>query len=119
MFNVTEERDRSPEALEAGILRDAVVRFTGKTALAAGLDRRLRIVEVKCAPHRKPSGHNGRGGPEQGETLLIVTDMLTFRGLMLTTLVNLDNQDLPATLSIPVIRLSGKPRPDNDPTKGP
>lgn len=76
VFDVLEARALSPEALQAGIVRDAVVRFTGKTAQGAGLDRPLRIVEVKCTPHRKPSGHTGRGGPEQGETLRIATDLL-------------------------------------------
>ncbi len=76
VFEVVEERELSPEAVEAGLVRDAVVRFTGGQALKAGLDRPLRIVEVKCNPHRKSSGHTGRGGPEQGETLLIATNLL-------------------------------------------
>ena len=76
VFEVVEERALSPEAVEAGLVRDAVVRFTGGQALKAGLDRPLRIVEVKCNPHRKSSGHTGRGGPEQGETLLIATNLL-------------------------------------------
>jgi hypothetical protein len=76
VFEVVEERELSPEAVEAGLVRDAVVRFTGGQALKAGLDRPLRIVEVKCNPHRKSRGHTGRGGPEQGETLLIATNLL-------------------------------------------
>jgi IS4 transposase len=31
---------------------------------------------VECQPHRKISGHTGRGGPEQGDTLLIASDIL-------------------------------------------
>ncbi|MFH1108843.1 MAG: IS4 family transposase [Planctomycetota bacterium] len=76
VFDVLETRPLTTEAVQGGIVRDVIVRFTGKTAREADLDRSLRIVEVKCTPHRKPSGHNGRGGPEQGETLLIVTDVL-------------------------------------------
>jgi IS4 transposase len=76
VFDVLETRFVTPDMVQAGIVGDVVVRFTGKTAREADLDRSLRIVEVKCTPHRKPSGHNGRGGPEQGETLLIVTDVL-------------------------------------------
>jgi hypothetical protein len=76
VFDVLETRSLSTHAVQAGIVRDVIVRFTGKTAREADLDRPLRIVEVKCTPHRKPSGHNGRGGPEQGESLLIVTDVL-------------------------------------------
>jgi hypothetical protein len=76
VFEVLEERTVSVEAQGAKVVRDAVVRFTGAPAQRIGLDRPMRIVEVKCTPHRKPSGHNGRGGPEQGETLLIATDLL-------------------------------------------
>jgi hypothetical protein len=40
----------------------------------------MRIIELKCRPHRKPSGKTGRGGPEQGETLLVATDLLDVPG---------------------------------------
>lgn len=76
LFDVIEAHELSAEATQAGIVRDAVVRFTGGQAVDAGLDRPMRIVEVKCTPHRKRSGKTGRGGPEQGETILIVTDIL-------------------------------------------
>jgi hypothetical protein len=39
------------------------------------LNQPVRIVEVKCEPHRKRA-KTGRGGPEQGETILLVTDRL-------------------------------------------
>lgn len=68
VFDVIEERELSKEALEAGLVRDAVVRFTGM--------KPLRIIEVECTPHRKATGHTSRGGPEQGDTILIATDML-------------------------------------------
>jgi hypothetical protein len=76
VFEVIAERELSRAALDAELVRDAVVRFTGKPAIEAGLTRPLRIVEVECTPHRKPSGKTGRGGPEQGDTILIVTDIL-------------------------------------------
>jgi len=76
VFEVLQERELSPAALAAGVVRDAVVRFTGKPATDLGLSRPFRLVEVECTPHRKPSGHTGRGGPEQGDTLLIATDIL-------------------------------------------
>ena len=34
------------------------------------------LVQIECTPHRKPSGKTGRGGPEQGDTILLVTDRL-------------------------------------------
>ena len=73
-FEVIGERSLSSEDRSAGILRDAVVRFTGEKVLRAKTPA-LRIVEVKCTPHRKRV-HTGRGGPEQGESLLIASDML-------------------------------------------
>jgi IS4 transposase len=36
----------------------------------------VRLVEVACSPHRRPSGKNGRGGPEQGTVLRLVTDRM-------------------------------------------
>ena len=39
------------------------------------LKQKLRILKIKCTPHRKRL-HNGRDGPEQGEFLLIATDLL-------------------------------------------
>ena len=73
MFDVLDERELSHEALAAGLVRDAVVRFpNGKEVL----DQPLRIVEIECRPHRRASGKRGRGGPEQGDTILIATDVL-------------------------------------------
>jgi hypothetical protein len=75
VFEVIQERELSKEALDAGIVRDAVVRFTGTQATEASLGA-LRIIEIECTPHRKATGHTSRGGPEQGDTILIATDML-------------------------------------------
>ena len=36
----------------------------------------MRVVEIECKPHRKVTGHTSRGGPEQGDTILIATDSL-------------------------------------------
>jgi hypothetical protein len=76
VFEVLQERELSREALAGGVVRDAVVRFSGKPATDLGLSRPFRIVEVACTPHRKTSGHTGRGGPEQGDMILIATDIL-------------------------------------------
>jgi len=76
VFDVQQERPLSSEATAAGLARDTVVRFSGTQAIQAGINGPLRVVEIRCPPHRKASGHTGRGGPEQGETLLIATDIL-------------------------------------------
>ena len=76
VFEVLESRPLSAQAIDAGIVGDAVVRFTGDQVVKAGLDRPLRIIEIKCKPHRNRNGKTGRGGPEQSDTILIATDML-------------------------------------------
>ncbi len=76
LFDVIEHRALSAEATQAGIVQDVIVRLTGGQAVDAGLDRPMRIIEIKCKSHRKRSGKTGRGGPEQGDTILIVTDVL-------------------------------------------
>lgn len=76
VFDVVEERALSHVALDAGIVRDAIVTFPGTGAKEAGLDQPLRVVEIECKPHRKVTGHTSRGGPEQGDTILIATDLL-------------------------------------------
>lgn len=72
---VIEERELSRDALDAGVVRD-VAGLLGHPKGKNNLDRPLRIVEVECTPHRKPSGKTARGGPEQGEVIRIVTDRL-------------------------------------------
>ena len=73
-FEVIEERELSAEALDAGVVRDAVVRLGGKKSGKA-LQKPVRIVQVACTPHVKPY-KIGRGGPAQGDTILICTDRL-------------------------------------------
>ena len=75
VFEVIEERLLDRDALNVGIVRDAVVGMGSKWTKEK-LDQPLRIIEIECTPHIKPSGKTGRGGPEQGDTILIVTDRL-------------------------------------------
>lgn len=75
VFEVVEERELDHDALKAGIVRDAVIAL-GCKAARDKFTRPLRIVQIECTPHRKPSGKTARGGPEQGDTILIVTDRL-------------------------------------------
>jgi len=75
VMEVVEERELDGDARAAGIVRDAVVRL-GCKSTRDKLAREVRIVQIECTPHRKPSGKTARGGPEQGETILIVTDRL-------------------------------------------
>jgi len=75
-FDVVEERSVTDESQSCGVVRDALIRFPGPRAVRAGFDHQVvRLVEVCGHPHRKTSGHTGRSGPEQGQTLRIVTDI--------------------------------------------
>ena len=74
VFDAVEERGLSDEALRAGIVRDVVVRLGGQQK-ANGLAQPVRIVQISCTPHIKRY-KIGRGGPEQGDTILIATDRL-------------------------------------------
>lgn len=72
---VLDERDLCEDALAAGVVRD-VVGYLGHPKGKTNPATPLRIVEIECRPHRKPSGKTGRGGPEQGDVIRIVTDRL-------------------------------------------
>jgi hypothetical protein len=69
-----EDRPLSDEARAAGILSDQVV-WLGSDQKWEELKQPLRIIKIACTPHRKRA-HLSRGGPEQGEFLLIATDLL-------------------------------------------
>ena len=75
VYKVIEERPLSPEAQAAGIISDQIV-WLGCEDKRDELKQPLRVIRIACKPHRKRSGHNGRGGPEQGEYLLIATDLM-------------------------------------------
>ena len=70
-----EERPLSAEATRAGVLRDTIGQL-GSKKVRDDLKQCVRIVEVACTPHRKSSGKTGRGGPEQGDRLRLVTNRL-------------------------------------------
>lgn len=73
-YQLIEDRSLSAEAKAAGILSDQVV-WLGCEGKRDELKQPMRIIKIACTPHRK-RGHTGRGGPEQGEFLLIATDLL-------------------------------------------
>lgn len=74
VYEVIEDRPLSAEARAAGILSDQIVRL-GCASKRKDIKQPVRIIKIACTPHRK-RGHTGRGGPEQGEFLLIVTNLL-------------------------------------------
>jgi IS4 transposase len=74
-FEVVEEHELSSEALEVGIVRDATVRL-GCKGTRDKMDGPVRVIEIECVPHRKAGRHTARGGPEQGDTILVATDRM-------------------------------------------
>ena len=70
-----EDRPLSSEAKAAGILCDQIV-WLGSGPKREELKQPLRVIKIACTPHRKRSGHTGRGGPEQGEFLLMATNLM-------------------------------------------
>jgi hypothetical protein len=75
VYRVVQERPLTPQAKAAGVVRDRVV-WLGAEGQREELRQPVRLIHIACKPHRKRSGHTGRGGPEQGTELLIVTDLL-------------------------------------------
>jgi hypothetical protein len=73
-YHLIEDRAVTGQAREAGVLSDQVVRL-GSEPKRKDLKQPLRLIRIACKPHRK-RGHTARGGPEQGESLLIATDLL-------------------------------------------
>ena len=75
VYEVIKERPLSAEAKAAGIKSDQEV-WLGCEGKREELKRPVRVIQIACAPHQKRSGHTGRGGPEQGEFLLIATNLM-------------------------------------------
>lgn len=67
VFEVTEERELSQEALDAGVVRDVLVRFTEQ-----GTNHVVRRVEVRVEPHPRRS----RSGVKQVDLLVLYTNLL-------------------------------------------
>ena len=74
VYEVIEDRPLSAEAQAAGIVSDQIV-WLGCPEKRDELKQPLRLIRIACTPHRKRRGKTGRGGPEQGEVLLIATDL--------------------------------------------
>jgi hypothetical protein len=75
-FEVVEERELSQAALDANIVRDAIVRLGGPGAPAMNHPVRLIELQVQLHPHRTRKAKKGvLKGSCKSDRLLIVTDM--------------------------------------------
>ena len=71
-YEMIEENVLGSDAVNADILFDYKV-LLGCDSKKKQLKQPVRLISVKCTPHIKRA-KTGRGGPEQGESLLIATD---------------------------------------------
>lgn len=72
-YDILKEHELSQDALDAGIVFDREVRLGGNAQTQSKLSVPVRMVAIKCKPHKRRH-NNDFSGPEQGEILLIVTD---------------------------------------------
>ena len=72
-YDLLEEYELTDEAKEAGILFDRKVRLGSNGKTKEQLTVPVRLIAIKCTPHIKRT-RTGKGGPEQGEMLLMATD---------------------------------------------
>lgn len=73
VYEVLEEYALTEDAQNAGIVFDRKVRLGSTAKTKEQLSVPVRLVAIQCTPHVKRA-KTGRGGPEQGEMLLIATD---------------------------------------------
>lgn len=71
VYEVIEERELTPQAAEAKVVRDQVVGL-GCASKRQELKQPLRWVRIACKPHPKRANK----GPAQSESLLIATNLL-------------------------------------------
>jgi len=74
VYECLQEYELTADALAAGIVFDKKVRLGSDGKTRSQLSVPVRLIAIKCTPHKKRY-KIGRGGPEQGETVLIATDL--------------------------------------------
>jgi hypothetical protein len=76
-YQVLEERSLSEAARGAGALSDEIVQLGGGSPAAVRPDHPMRLVLVKCTPHKKTGGRKGgTAGPPSDGVLRIATNLL-------------------------------------------
>jgi hypothetical protein len=74
VYECLEEFELTDDALAAGIVFDKKVRLGCNRKTKEQLSVPVRLIAIKCTPHKKRYKIS-RGGPEQGQALLITTDI--------------------------------------------
>jgi Transposase DDE domain len=73
VYECLQEHELTDDACAAGIVFDKKVRLGCNLKTQEQLSVPVRLIAIRCTPHTKRY-KIGRGGPTQGQTLLIVTD---------------------------------------------
>ena len=73
-YECLQDYELTPDALAAGIVFDKKVRLGCRERVRRQLAVPVRLIAIKCTPNKKRF-RNSRGGPAQGEILLIATDI--------------------------------------------
>lgn len=79
VYEILEDRSLSPEAIEADILSDQVVRFGGQTNQSRpSTDHKIRLIQIRCTPHKNRTGGKAKGStaPNSDGILRIATNLL-------------------------------------------
>jgi hypothetical protein len=77
VFEVQDERLLSTEALEAGIVRDAVVKMGLNSKPQDKPDHPIRLIVIEAEEHEKRGGRKGKtAGPRTMGTIVIATNLL-------------------------------------------
>jgi hypothetical protein len=77
VYQVQEERLLSQQALDAGVVRDALVTMGASSKPAARPDHRMRVVVIEAQEHEKRGGRKGKtAGPGNGGTIVLLTNLL-------------------------------------------
>jgi len=75
-WTLIESREVDPAAQALNVISDQVVVLGGKRRRGA-LDQPMRVIEIRCTPHKAHwKRHSSRGGPRQGERIVLATDRL-------------------------------------------
>ena len=84
VYQTIEDKELTDKAVKEGIVFDKTVDLGSETAETKL--KEIRIVAVKCDPKFRPSRTGGRGGPKQGQVLLITTDRFDLEPETITTI---------------------------------
>jgi IS4 transposase len=75
---IIEQRELTDGDQSAGVISDQIVSLGGSSSNSAGTDHKVRLVEIRCTPHRNRTGGKPRGSkaPNCDGVLRVATNLL-------------------------------------------